>query len=207
MDLAQYVDIFRARKWLILGCGAFGLLSGLIFAYLFDAPYRASSSVYLQPNLNDNASLVTQMTGYMENQTITYAELADQPLLQTRVVEELDLDYTPTFMGALVSTSTSEDSYVIEIVAITNDGQESVEVANATAAALVDHVEDAEPQLGGQPLLTMGISAVAEEATEELPRTPFYPTLGLLVGLLGGATWALAYFNRKLQNDIITAHD
>ncbi|WP_165979711.1 YveK family protein [Kocuria rosea] len=207
MDVQDYATALRDKWWMVAALGLLGLVAGIVFAFMMTSQYRAVSSVYLQVPLNDNPSVLSQVSGYMEHQSNTYAELADKPLIQTQVVEQLGLDVDASEMIGVVSAAVPENTYSINIAAETEDERQSIDIVNATAAELVTYVNSSEPQMDGEAMVRMTVSAPATQATSELPASAAFPIGGLLLGLLGGAMLAVILWNRQSRIDVPTERE
>ncbi|KUG61051.1 hypothetical protein AVL61_07740 [Kocuria rosea subsp. polaris] len=205
MKIDDYARLMRKGWWLILAFGVLGTIVGLVISSRTAPQYRAVSSVYLHMARVDTPSDLSMVAGYMEFQTSTYAELADKPLLQTRVVDRLGVDIFPASMIDRVSTEIPEKTYSINIIAYSPDRQESVDTANTTAAVLSEYVNETEPQLDGQPVVRMDVSAQAMGATSERPSSAMFAVVGLTVGLLLGAAVTLVLPQRPSQKDFGTS--
>ncbi|WP_162460046.1 hypothetical protein [Kocuria sediminis] len=143
----------------------------------------------------------------MENQTLTYAEVADKPLLQEQVKKVIDLDVSISHLTAVVSTNVAEETYAFDISALAEDPEMAIDIANATAVAMVDHVAANEPESNGEPILRMTVSASASEANSVLPGSPRHPTVGLITGLAIGVVLALVLPPSRPFDRVMRRHE
>jgi capsular polysaccharide biosynthesis protein len=100
-------------------CGVVGAVAAFVVANQLPKSYQAHVSL-VAPTMAD-----------------TFAEIADSPLLLTRVTTRLHLQVTPDALAGRVNATASRTSALLTIVALDSDPAQAAAIANAVAEELV----------------------------------------------------------------------
>jgi len=198
MELTDYLAALRRhwRIWVALTLA--GTLAGVGAALLTPKTYAATAQVFVSvsPSIPNSAQFVNQRVK-------TYPDVAVSAAVLEPVIDQLDLDESPTELQARVSAAVPVDTSQVDVTVTGRDAQQVARIANAVAEEMTGVVEDLEtPSSGNKPVrLTVSDPATA-------PSSPVSPVarydigLGLLVGLFLGL--AAAVVRSRLDT---TVHD
>lgn len=157
--------------------------------------YRASASLFFSATASGSATDLNQGATYTQSQMLSFAELATMPVVLDPVLDDLDLSVTAKGLARSISATTTRDSVILTISAVSDDPEQAASLANAVALQLTEAVADLSPQdETGQARV---VATVVAEATS--PQYPFAPNTkrnamaGALAGLIFGVLVALLW--------------
>lgn len=193
MTLHDYLTALRKHWIVVVLLAAIGAAAGFGYSQFLPDQYRAQASVIVIPVRGDNTSELVQGSNYVQNLVQTYTVLATSPAVLDPVIEELEIDETPTRLANRVDVSAPLNTVVIEIgvTDATPDGAQST--ADAIAAELAVAVGEFSPT-GSDDRPAVRIETIAPA---QLPRNPVAPNtrmntiIGGAVGLACGVVTAL----------------
>lgn len=193
MTLHDYLTALRKHWIVVVLLAAIGAAAGFGYSQFLPDQYRAQASVIVIPVRGDNTSELVQGSNYVQNLVQTYTVLATSPAVLDPVIEELEIDETPTRLANRVDVSAPLNTVVIEIgvTDATPDGAQST--ADAIAAELAVAVGEFSPT-GSDDRPAVRIDTIAPA---QLPRNPVAPNtrmntvIGGAVGLACGVVTAL----------------
>jgi len=182
VDLMQLVRYLSKKLWIMAIVVAISAVCGFVGHKLFTKPqYTASTRAYLLYRANEN------YVSYSDLQTAMQL-LSDYQILVTgqnvtqKVVEQLDLDLTPSQVTSKISISVSENTRVVDIHVTDGDPERAAAIANAIR-------EISAQQVPG----IMGVDAVNTVYPAEVPKSPsgrtafqmviLYAAVGLLLSV------------------------
>lgn len=182
MTLQDYIDALR-RQWIVI-VALTVIGAGAAFGYARTLPpeYSSTAAVMVIAQRGDSTNELVQGSSYVQSLVQTYAVLASSPLVLAPVIEELDLDETPTQLAKRVSVVNTLNTVVIEISVTDTDKERAQETAAAITDSLISAVSDVSPSdAEGQPAVRMETIAPAR-----MPQAPIGPNTRLLV-IIGAA--------------------
>ncbi|MDN4475412.1 polysaccharide biosynthesis tyrosine autokinase [Demequina sp. SYSU T00192] len=205
MELQDYWRILRQYWILIIAFAAAGAATGLVFSALIEPSYAASSKVFVSTTGTTTVAELAQGNTFTQQRVKTYADLVETSAVLDPVVEELGLDETSVSLRSHVSASTPLNTTVIDITATDGDPEFAAALATATARSLIDTVETIETTTPGEgsPVLLSVVQEADVPAVPTSPRPKLNVALGLVLGLVAGATIALARakFDTRIRNE------
>lgn len=195
MTITGALAAVRKRWWLVLV--AFLLVTGLFVALSRSAvpTYRASASLFFSATGSSSATDLNQGATYTQGQMLSFAELATMPVVLGPVIDDLDLDVTAKELARSISATTTRDSVILTITAVSEDPEHAADLANAVALQLTEAVADLSPQdETGQARV---VATVVAEATPSqyafAPNTKRNAMAGAVAGVVLGALAALLW--------------
>lgn len=203
MDFKNLMRVAR-RRWktitamLILALGVSAALS------LTTTPeYESKSRIYITAN-SRGATDTTLANFYLGTQVKSYAQLARGQELMQRVIEELDLQLTPSQLAGKVSAVVQPETLIIEVVVQDPAPEAAQQIAQVTAEQMVSYLEELETPPGEQnPQIKATITDPASYNDAPVtPRTALNLVIAAILGLLLGSALALA---RELLDNTITS--
>ncbi|MCR2816687.1 polysaccharide biosynthesis tyrosine autokinase [Microbacterium jiangjiandongii] len=212
MGSRDYARILR-RSWiLILAVTLAGVLVGWIAAATTKPVYSATSAALVTSETGASVNELTQGNAFTERRVSTYASLATEPIVTSRVIEELGLDLTPEQLAARIEVSIPLDTTMLEVTASGTSPRLAASVANAVITNLSVVVAEVEtttvpggaavpPAPDGTPPAAITPVKMTQVRFAEAPAAPVSPNLllNLGIGLFAGlALGTLAAILREL---------
>ncbi|WP_370894336.1 polysaccharide biosynthesis tyrosine autokinase [Janibacter sp. GXQ6167] len=171
MKLRDLVTSLR-KRWLyvvipvLLASFAVGLWSKAS-----DPVYTARSSVYFSLPFGQSAMDLSQGATFTQQQVGSYAELAGQPIVLRKVIDDLKLDATPRELSRTVVARPLPDSVIVNIDAEGDSAQLAADISNQVAKELGEVVQDLSPKdEKGEPSVV--VTQVATAQPPEFPSSP-----------------------------------
>lgn len=192
-------DHLRAirRNWLIiLLCSVLGLGVAATLALISPPRFEANTSLYVSVRSPDNEGVsdLTQGGSYARQSVRSYIDILDDAIVLEPVINELQLEMTPSELAPMISAWSPSDTVLIQISVASQDPEQAATIANSVATNFVDVVVNIlEKPTGNQPS-PVQISVTQEAVAPDGPISPSLPrylTLGLLIGILVGLGIAL----------------
>lgn len=148
MELRDYIQVLRARKWLIIQAAVIVTLAALLVSYLQPSLYQGRAKVLLTST--DQGSALLGFTNFAdvanlqpERSLATQVELILMRPLGEMVVRKLNLGMPPDELLSHISVSGIGQTDVLEITATDDSPQRAADMANAMAEAYVQSSRDA----------------------------------------------------------------
>lgn len=190
------VEILRSlrRRWLyVVVALVLGGLGGAGAVAVATPQYQADATVYFSVPYASSANDLAQGGSYAQQQLTSYAELARQPIVLSRVIDDLKLNVTPDKLSDSVATTVSKDTVLVTITVTDPDAKKASTIANAISEQLGKTVRGLSPKSGsGQASVDYAIAGEATPPTSPVsPRKKIDLGAGLLAGLLIGILAAL----------------
>lgn len=133
IDLMELLSYFLEKSKIIIITVLVCLLCGLVYTgFIKDAMYKSDVSVVL---VSKNSSM--SQNDIMVNQKLasTYRELVESRSVLSKVIKNLDLDYSIKELQEMIVVESVNDTEILKIVVSSKDPKEAVKIANETASA------------------------------------------------------------------------
>lgn len=177
------------RFWYIVAIGAIaGLVGGWGLAQIATPVYTATSSLYFSLNFGGSANDLNQGSTYTQNQMLSFAQLAESPLVLQPVIDQLGLETTPTDLGNAISVSTPQNTVIMQLSVNSTDAQQAADVSNAVAATLGKKVEEIAPK-SVTGAATVSVRIIQTAVKPDIPSSPnvrLNLVAGFVIGILIG---------------------
>lgn len=194
MNISEFLHILR-RRWayVVLSVVLGGGLGAA--AFLTATPqYRSSATVYFSVPLASSAGDLAQGSDYAQQQLMSYAELATQPMVLNPVIDQLKLSESPQVLAGAVTAVASNNTVLITISATDPSAQRAAIIANAVADELGQTVRNLSPR-SQTDHATVDYAIAGRAVPAEFPKSPKKKVdlgAGVLGGLIIGLLAALA---------------
>ncbi|MFS2242878.1 polysaccharide biosynthesis tyrosine autokinase [Microbacterium sp. OR16] len=191
MTIQDYVDALR-RYWLVIL--AFAVVGGGVaygYARTLPAEYSSTAAVMVVPQRGENTNELVQGSSYVQNLVQTYAVLAESPLVLSPVIDDLELDETPTRLADRVSVVNTLNTVIIEISVTDGDAPQARRIAAGITSSLIEAVNRVSPKdADNAPAVKLTTIAPAR-----MPQAPIGPNVRLisLIGVGTGIALGIAY--------------
>ncbi|WP_085369110.1 polysaccharide biosynthesis tyrosine autokinase [Leifsonia sp. NCR5] len=188
MNTHQYLTAFRRYWYVIVVATIVGGLAGFGLSQIAKPVYTATSGLYFSLNFGGSASDLSQGSTYTQNQMLSFAQLAESPVVLQPVVDDLDLDVTAKGLADAIAVSTPQNTVILELAVTDPDPAQAAKIANAVAASLSKTVEQIAPKNAeGQTTVSVRVIENASEPKDpSSPNTRLNVVTGLLLGLIVG---------------------
>ncbi|SFQ51497.1 Capsular polysaccharide biosynthesis protein [Psychrobacillus psychrotolerans] len=175
-------------------------VSGLISFLLLTPIYQSSTQILVNQEKADVTAFNSQDIQTNLQLINTYNVIIKSPAILSKVIEQLDLDTTPTALNSQITVNNEQDSQVVSISVQDPNPSVAVDIANTTANVFqteivklmkVDNVSILTPAILAEnpapvkpdPILNMAIAAV----------------IGLMLGV--GVAFLLEYLDTTVKNE------
>ena len=132
INLMELLSYFLEKSKIIIITVLVCLLCGLVYTgFIKDAMYKSDVNVVL---VSKNSSL--SQNDIMVNQKLasTYRELVESRSVLSKVIKNLDLDYSIKELQEMIVVESVNDTEILKIVVSSKDSKEAVKIANETAS-------------------------------------------------------------------------
>lgn len=199
MRLRDYADVLRGGWVLMLVATAVGALIGWGLSAVQPRDYTATTDVYVSISDGADPNSLYQMGEYMRSQMVTYAALAQKPIVLNPVAEQMGGDMTADRLSEMVTVNVPSESYLMEIVVSSADARVSADASVAIAESMETQIEAVAPQYQDQPLIDLSVMdrPEAAPAPEAVP-TGLWTAAGAIIGLVLGLL--LAFLRHCLRH-------
>lgn len=201
ISLQDLFKTMKKRMSLIISLTIIAVtLSGLV-SFLFLTPiYQASTQILINQEKADVTAFNSQDIQTNLQLINTYNVIIKSPVILSKVIEQLDLETTPTALNSKITVNNEQDSQVVNISVQDPNPSVAVDIANTTASVFqneivklmkVDNVSLLTPAILAEnpapvkpdPILNMAIAAV----------------IGLMLGL--GIAFLLDYLDTTVKSE------
>ena len=201
ISLQDLFKTLKKRMALIISLTIIAItISGLV-SFLFLTPiYQASTQILINQEKADVTAVNSQDIQTNLQLINTYNVIIKSPVILSKVIEQLDLETTPTALNSKITVNNEQDSQVVNISVLDPNPSVAVDIANTTASVFqneivklmkVDNVSLLTPAILAEnpapvkpdPILNMAIAAV----------------IGLMLGV--GIAFLLDYLDTTVKNE------
>lgn len=194
MDLRDAVTAVRTRWWMPVAGLLIGALLALALALTSVPRYTAQTQLFVSTTDSTSATDALQGSQFSQQRVSSYAQLLTGEVIARRVIDDLDLDLTPSQLASEVSATPVLDTVLIDVSVTDRSATRARDVAADLGVRFPAMVSELEHP-GGQ-----GSSPVTVTVTQppDIPSAPSSPQttrdveLGLLAGLVIGVAAAIA---------------
>ena len=210
MELRDYLRILHKNWVLLLVLLIAGLAGGAAYAFLQTPKYQASTQLYVSVRSEGAATGdLVQGTTFARQMVTSYVDVIGTALVLDQVIDDLDLDVTVNQLSPQISATTPLNTVLIDITVTETDPQLAADIANATATAFSDAVQNTIEKPAAADATSPVQITVTQPATvptkPSSPNIPLFIALGGLLGLAAGI--GIAVLRTVLDTRIHTLHD
>lgn len=194
--LDAFRDVCRAflRDWsIIVVCSLLAAVLALCLSLLQTPQYQSTAILYVTSGTVDDSQSAYQGSLASQQRVASYARLADSDVILKQAIESSGLDLSVEGARQRVSATSSVNTVLLSVAAVTDSPDESVRLSNGVAKAMIAFVTELEtPARGGNPLAKLTLVSPATENLNPVePKVSRNCLLGILAGLLLGLTVVL----------------
>ncbi|MBF4614053.1 polysaccharide biosynthesis tyrosine autokinase [Curtobacterium sp. VKM Ac-1376] len=208
----NYLAVIRALLsgwWIIAGATLLGAGASLVVTSITPPTYEASTSYYVSVagDMSATAGEIAQGSTAAQQKIKSYMQLATSPRVLQGVIDELDLDTSPSALASQVTTSVDAGTVIIRIAVQDGSATSASTIAEQIGKSLATVVQQIEPTGADQKpsVVLEEVTPATEPANPIAPRKSADLALGLVGGLAAGA--ALALLRAALDTRVRSGED
>jgi len=132
MELRDYIQVIRARKWVIIQAVVIVTLVALVVSLVLPKTYEGTAQVLITETDSASAILgsVVPLSAQPERALLTQAQLMSiRPIAET-TIKRLNLQVTPTLLMKSVNVAAVGQTNIVQITATNEDPALAAKIAN-----------------------------------------------------------------------------
>ena len=195
IDLRTLFRILIQKWWLIVGITILGFGLAFIYAYLYvDSEYTADVSMMVLVSNEEQTN--EQNFNFSSKLKSTYTELAKSDLVINRVIDELNLYYSPNQLRDMITVNAVQDTIIIKLTVVTNYPYNSYAIANK----MVEVMRDVSQNFEGFDNIEV-LDRAIEPTAPSGPNRLLYVLIGtILGGILGvGLVFVIEFMDQTIK--------
>jgi capsular polysaccharide biosynthesis protein len=174
VDLRQFVGALRARWIFSTVTFVVGAIITVAVVLLSSPQYGSSVKVFISTPSGGSAEYAASFI--VTQRVASYAELATDPSLLQRVVDDLNLDESVEDLEKHVSATVITNTQTIDLQVTADTPEGAQRIAGATADQLVDLVEQLERPSIRDEAPAIAARIAAEPSISDVPVSPNIPS-------------------------------
>jgi capsular exopolysaccharide synthesis family protein len=189
MELHDYVRVLRTRWAVIVACTLSTIALAAAITWHATPQYAASARLFVSTQGSTDDAQANQGGQFSLQRVKSYADLLTGREIARRVVDDLDLDESPSALADQISATSKLDTVILTVTVTDPDPRRARLLANSVAKVFVTYVAELETPPGKDEAT---IKATVVDGASK-PTSPVSPQpirnlgLGLVLGLLLGA--------------------
>lgn len=195
IDLRTLFRILIQKWWLIGIITALGFGFAFVYAYVYvNSEYTANVSMMVLVSNEEQTN--EQNFNFSSKLKSTYTELAKSDLVIYRVIEELNLYYSPNQLRSMITITAVPDTIIIKLSVVTNYPYNSYAIANK----MVEVMKDVSQNFEGFNNIEI-LDSAKEPTSPSGPNRLMYVLIGtMLGGIVGvGLVFVLAFMDQSIK--------
>ena len=197
IDLKAMFNYFLTKKLYIIIITLVALLLGIVYSNFIQEPMYKSYTTILLTKENDSSSITSNDIALNRNLVDTYREIVKSRKVVSKVISNLDLDYTVDALNSRISVSSINETEIIKITVVDEDRELAMNIANETAQVFNSEIVKL------YNIQNMGIVDEAEIASvpynvSVLKQSLIASLIGLVLGI--GIVFVMFYFDTTIKS-------
>lgn len=197
IDLKAMFNYFLTKKLYIIIITLVALLLGIVYSNFIQEPMYKSYTTILLTKENDSSSITSNDITLNRNLVDTYREIVKSRKVVSKVISNLDLDYTVDALNSRISVSSINETEIIKITVVDEDRELAMNIANETAKVFNNEIVKL------YNIQNIGIVDEAEIAAvpynvSVLKQSLIASLIGLVLGI--GIVFVMFYFDTTIKS-------
>ena len=197
INLKDLFSYFLSKKLIIIFITLITILLGVLYFNCFKTPMYKSYTTILLTKENDTNSITYNDINLNKNLVDTYSEIIRSRKVVGKVIKNLNLDYTIGELQSRISVSSINDTEIIKITVIDENGKKAMDIANEAASVFNTEV------IKLYNIQNIGVVDVAEEASIPYNMNTIKSlVIAALIGLVlsFGLVFVMFYFDNTVKS-------
>jgi capsular exopolysaccharide synthesis family protein len=204
MELSDYLRVLRAHWMGVLSIVVAAVAAAALFNLTQPKVYAADATGFVSAGNDNNPALGSVADTLAKSRAKSYVDIATSRATAKDVIDQLDLQQSPSSLIGSISVDQPLDTVLIKITARASTPLGAQRLANAWVTALADQVAVIENPTGKAhaALKIVPIESAALPSAPVSPRVKVNLLIGLVIGLLLGLGYALVrnQLDRRLRS-------
>lgn len=203
ISLQEIFEVIKKRFVMIVSITVGAALIAAVLSFFILTPvYESSSQFIVNQTEQDQESMELDKNEIQSNVELinTYNVVLKSKAILSEVIDELNLDMTPSQLSDKIDVSSEEDSQVVNVAVKDPDPQTATAIANTTVEVFQSEIVD---------IMNVDNVSVLSEAEMDFNPTPVEPrpTLNIAIALVLGAmigvgiAFLLEYFDTTIRTE------
>lgn len=197
IDLKAMFNYFLTKKLYIIIITLVALLLGIVYSNFIQEPMYKSYTTILLTKENDSSSITSNDITLNRNLVDTYREIVKSRKVVSKVISNLDLDYSVDALNSRISVSSINETEIIKITVVDEDRELAMNIANETAQVFNSEIVKL------YNIQNIGIVDEAEIApvpynVSVLKQSLIASLIGLVLGI--GIVFVMFYFDTTIKS-------
>ena len=197
LDLKDMFNYFLTKKLYIIIITLVALLLGIVYSeFIQQSLYKSYTTILLTKESDSNTITSNDIT-LNRNLVNTYREIIKSRNVVSKVLKNLNLDYTVEELNSKISVSSINDTEIIKITVVDEDRELAMAIANETATVFNNEIVKL------YNIQNIGIVDKAEIASvpynvSVLKQSLIACIIGLVLGI--GIVFVMFYFDTTIKS-------
>ena len=187
MDLQEYLSTVRRRWALVVACVLAALAVGVVVTSLATPQYASSARLFVS-TAERGSTAAYEGSLLSAERMASYADLAKDPELSRRVVDNLGLEMSPGTLAGKITATVRPETVILDVGVIDPDPEEAQRLTQAVADELVVFISELEKPTGRADA-PIKVTVVGPASRPQIPVAP-QPLINL--GWPGSSGWSWA---------------
>ena len=197
LDLKDMFNYFLTKKFYIIIITLLALLLGIVYSEFIQQPLYKSYTTILLTKESDSSTITSNDITLNRNLVNTYREIIKSRNVVSKVINNLNLDYTVDQLNGKISVSSINDTEIIKITVVDADRVLAMNIANETANVFNNEIVKL------YNIQNLGIVDKAEIAS--VPYNVSVLKQSLIAGVVGfvlgiGIVFVMFYFDTTIKS-------
>jgi capsular polysaccharide biosynthesis protein len=200
VNLERVLEIIKQNKVpIIISTLSVGLLAAVITFFIISPKYEAQTQVLVSQA--EGSTVVNNENIETSLQLIhTYRDIILSPTVLMEVINNLELEQSMSDLSSQITVDNQDQSQVIAVRMVDGTPEEAERIANEVATVFQGQVMEIMNVDNVSILAPAGVGMDIEPVS---PQPVINITIGLVIGLLAGQTWAFAraFLDKSIRNE------
>jgi capsular exopolysaccharide synthesis family protein len=189
VDLREYLRVLRGRWILIATCVALMVALAALITLKTTPLYASSARLFVSTQGSTDDAQANQGGQFSLQRVKSYADLLTGQEIARRVVQELNLEESPSALAGQISATSKLDTVILTVAVTDPDPDRARMLADAVAKVFVAYVAELEtpPGMDQATIKATVVDPASKSSSPVSPQPVRNIGLGLILGLLLGA--------------------
>lgn len=140
LDLKDMFNYFLTKKLYIITITLVALLLAIIYSQFIQQPLYKSYTTILLTKESNSSTITSNDIALNRNLVDIYREIIKSRNVVSKVIKNLNLDYTVDELNSRISVSNINDTEIIKILVVDADSELAMNIANETASVFNNEI-------------------------------------------------------------------